>query len=308
MRNIFSILVAILLATCVFAQSPQKMSYQGVIHNANNNLVKNQLVGMKISILSGTTNGTPVYVETQSPTTNENGLISIEIGGGVIQTGTFAGINWANGTYFIKTETDPTGGTNYSITGTSQLLSVPYALYAANAGTVTGSNIYTHYIGEQFGGGVIFHLWKDNAGIEHGLILALTDQSISQVWSNGAFTSINAAAALSPWDGLNNSNAIIGQDNHTSSAAKLCLDLVAGGQSDWYLPSIQELNILWTNYYSVVKTLTQISGATQLVNSTYWSSTETGGDYASRFSFLDGAVYRNLNKLNSMYVRAVRAF
>lgn len=138
MRNIYSILVVILIATNVFAQSPQKMSYQGVIHNANNNLVKNQSIGMKISILSGTTNGTAVYVETQTPTTNDNGLITIEIGGGVIQTGTFAGINWANGTYFIKTETDPAGGTNYSITGTSQLLSVPYAQHAKTAESISG--------------------------------------------------------------------------------------------------------------------------------------------------------------------------
>ncbi len=138
MRKLYNVLVAILLATNVFAQAPQKMSYQGIIHNANNNLVKNQLVGMKISILSGTTDGTAVYVETQTPTTNDNGLISIEIGGGVVQTGTFAGINWANGTYFIKTETDPAGGTNYSITGTSQLLSVPYALHAKTAESISG--------------------------------------------------------------------------------------------------------------------------------------------------------------------------
>ncbi len=118
--------------TFTFAQAPSKMSYQAVIRNSSNALVSNQPVGMRISILQGTANGTSVYVETQIPTTNDNGLVSIEIGGGSVVSGTFASINWANGPYFIKTETDPSGGTSYSITGTSQLLSVPYVFFSAN--------------------------------------------------------------------------------------------------------------------------------------------------------------------------------
>jgi hypothetical protein len=90
---------------------------------------------MRISILQTSSSGTAVYVETQTPITNANGLASIEIGGGTLVSGNFATINWANGPYFIKTETDPNGGTNYSITGTSQLLSVPYALYAESSGS-----------------------------------------------------------------------------------------------------------------------------------------------------------------------------
>ncbi|HZK08330.1 MAG TPA: hypothetical protein VFC92_09025 [Bacteroidales bacterium] len=85
---------------------------------------------MQISILQGSASGTAVYVETQTPTTNANGLASIEIGAGTVQTGDLATIDWANGPYFIKTETDPEGGANYTITGTSELLSVPFALHA----------------------------------------------------------------------------------------------------------------------------------------------------------------------------------
>jgi len=133
MKRIFTILAAISLAVCVFCQVPEKMSYQAVVRNSSNQLVTNHAVGMKISILQGTVTGTAVYVETQTPTTNANGLVTLEIGGGTVISGTFAAINWANGPYFIKTETDPTGGTNYTITGTSQLLSVPYALYAKTA-------------------------------------------------------------------------------------------------------------------------------------------------------------------------------
>jgi hypothetical protein len=126
MKKIFTILAAVILTATLWAQSPQKLSYQAVIRNSNGQLVTSHTVGMKISILQGTT---PVYSETQTPGTNANGLVSIEIGGG---TG-FDLIDWSNGTYFIKTETDPTGGTNYTISGTSQLLSVPYALFSEKA-------------------------------------------------------------------------------------------------------------------------------------------------------------------------------
>jgi uncharacterized protein (TIGR02145 family) len=138
MKKLFTILAAVLLTAPVWAQSPEKMSYQAVIRNSSEALVTNTTVGMQISILQGSATGTAVYVETQTPTTNANGLVSIEIGAGTVVSGTFASIDWANGPYFIKTETDPTGGTTYTITGTSQLLSVPYALHAKTAETVTG--------------------------------------------------------------------------------------------------------------------------------------------------------------------------
>jgi uncharacterized protein (TIGR02145 family) len=115
-----------------FAQAPEKMSYQAVVRNNNNVLVSNHAVGMRISILQGSATGTAVYSETQTPTTNANGLIAIEIGTGTVVTGTFSNIDWANGPYFVKTETDPNGGTAYTLTASNQLLSVPYALYAKN--------------------------------------------------------------------------------------------------------------------------------------------------------------------------------
>ncbi len=294
------------MTALVFAQAPNKMSYQAVIRDNSNALVTNQIVGMQISILQGSANGTAVYAETQTPTTNANGLASIEIGGGTVVSGNFSTIDWANGPYFIKTETDPTGGSNYTITGTSQLLSVPYALYATNAGNANGGGNFTHYIGETFGGGVIFHLWKDAQGVEHGLIIDKTDLSAAQVWSNIDQTLIGASAQSS-WDGLSNSTAIIGQAGHTSSAAALCLNSTNGGQSDWYLPSRNELNMLWNNNYTVVRSLSQISGATQLQTAYYWSSTETATGNAWRFNFLDSSANSTI-KSTTYYVRAVRAF
>jgi uncharacterized protein (TIGR02145 family) len=136
MKKVFSILAAVFLTATVWAQSPNKMSYQAVIRNSSDALVTNTQIGLEVNIRQGTTSGTVVYTETQTPTTNANGLVSIEIGGG----SGFNTIDWANGPYFIETKTDPAGGTNYTITGTSQLLSVPYALYAKTAETITGGD------------------------------------------------------------------------------------------------------------------------------------------------------------------------
>jgi hypothetical protein len=130
MQRLLHLVVLLFISINLFAQAPQKMTYQAVIRNASNNLVVTAPVKMKISILQGSASGTAVYSELHNPTTNANGLVSIEIGSGTSPVGTIGSINWGNGTYFLKTETDPTNGTNYSIEGTSQLLSVPYALQA----------------------------------------------------------------------------------------------------------------------------------------------------------------------------------
>jgi len=137
MKKVFTIFAGILLTVTIFAQSPEKISYQAVIRNSNGVLVGNTAVGMQVTILKDSVNGAAVYVETHTPTTNINGLIGIEIGNGTHVSGSFSTIDWSDGLYFIKTETDPAGGTNYSIIGTSQFLSVPYALYAKTTGDTT---------------------------------------------------------------------------------------------------------------------------------------------------------------------------
>jgi hypothetical protein len=114
----------------VLGQVPQKLSYQAVIRDASNNIVSNQPVGIRISIIQGSPTGTPVYIETHNPMTNTDGLVSIEIAGGVVISGAFSGIDWSKAPYFLFTEVDPTGGMSYSIFSTTELMSVPYALYA----------------------------------------------------------------------------------------------------------------------------------------------------------------------------------
>ena len=140
MRKLFILLIAVLITTSVFAQIPEKMSYQAVIRSGGL-LVTSQDVGVRISILKGSNPTRYIYEETHLSRTNENGLVSLEIGTGTTLIDDFTAIDWTNGPYFIKTETDPTGGTNYTIEGTSQLMSVPYALYAKTASSINGFTV-----------------------------------------------------------------------------------------------------------------------------------------------------------------------
>ncbi len=132
MKN-FIALCCILFATILtFAQTPNSFRYQAVVRNSSGVTLQTQNVNLKISLLQGSTAGTSVFTEEHAVTTNEFGLVNIEIGSGSNQSGTISGINWANGPYFIKIELDATGGNSFVEMGTTQLLSVPYALYAAS--------------------------------------------------------------------------------------------------------------------------------------------------------------------------------
>lgn len=356
-----------------FSQVPQKMSYQAVIRNASNILVKNTSVGIKISILQGSISGTTVFSETHSPTTNESGLVSFEIGGGSIVTGSLTGIDWASGSYFLKTDIDPMGGINYTISGANQLLSVPYSLYAqysqnaksaengisaeqsdaiiANtakisypeadaaklagmdgsetiltAGTnviITGSGTAANpylinstlegggtlrYVGELFQGGVIFYV--DHTGI-HGLICSMVDLTISSIWSD--ISSLLGSPAQSDWNGQGNTNAIVAQ-SVSVSAADLCdsytnPDYGTGAYSDWYLPAIDDLNVLFNARRFVNKALESDGNETtkSITKSNYWSSSEVGSNFAWVYSFNTGNPNVNNKNINN-FVRAIRSF
>jgi hypothetical protein len=308
----FSIFLGLqIFSSIAFSQAPEKMSYQSVLRGTNNALVTNQNVRVKISLLQGNITGSAAYVEEHNTSTNANGLVSLSIGGGTLISGSFSGIDWANGPYFVKMEADPTGGTNYTISGTTQLLSVPYALHAKTAESVvggsTGGGGFTHYVGEQFGGGVIFHLWKDSQGLEHGLIVNLYDLGYAE-WSN--LSALIGASAQSFWDGKNNSIAIANQVGHISSAAKLCLDLNEGGEDDWYLPAGNELSALWHNLFLINKTLSNISGTDHLNPKleSYWSSTERNSTKVWNISWLQGNLDAYGDKAQFMAVRAIRSF
>ncbi|MEI8113659.1 MAG: collagen-like protein, partial [Bacteroidia bacterium] len=132
MKKIAFILVSILISIQLLAHAPRKMSFQAVIRSANNLLVSLKPVNMRISVIQGSSSGESVYVETQTGTTNTNGLVSMQIGTGLQVKGSFESINWDDSPYFIEVETDPDGGIDYSLVSITELLSVPYALFAAS--------------------------------------------------------------------------------------------------------------------------------------------------------------------------------
>ncbi|MBN2612832.1 MAG: DUF1566 domain-containing protein [Bacteroidales bacterium] len=303
MKKVNLVTTAILFTTVMFmpfnahSQSPEKMSYQAVIRNNNNQLVINTQVGMKISILKGSASGTVVYAETQKPTTNADGLVSFQIGDGTVVSGSFSGINWADGTYFIKTETDPSGGTNYTISGANQLLSVPYALNAK-----TAENVPKHFIGENYGGGIVFYVY-DNG--QHGLIAATSDQSAAIRWYAGSHKTLKTNRD-GVGTGYGNTSVIIaaqGNGDGNNYAALLCsqysVEVNGVVYGDWYLPSKKELLLLFQHRIVV--------GG--FADARYWTSTEqvTYTDSAWVTDMGDGGQVW-YNKSQPYHVRAIRAF
>lgn len=133
MRKVILLLAAILISPVLFAQVPDGISHQAVMRDAEGTLITNQPIGIRVSVLQGSPEGTAVYTETHTPESNDNGLITYVIGQGAQAEGSFAGIDWSDGPYFLKTEVDPDGGSDYSMSGATQLLSVPYAMYAESS-------------------------------------------------------------------------------------------------------------------------------------------------------------------------------
>ena len=174
MKNIFTLIPALLFNILCFGQTPEKMTFQAVIRDASNALLSNQNIGMQISILQGSINGNSIYTETHNPVSNNNGLVNLEIGAGIVASGNFSTISWSNGPFFIKTETDPNGGSSYSIIGTSQLMSVPFALHAKVAESVV-TPIYTIGSWPELGGYVF---WISADG-KHGLVSETQDQGLA---------------------------------------------------------------------------------------------------------------------------------
>ncbi len=140
-KFILSTLAATAFAISVLAQAPQGFKYQAVIRDAAGNILNNQAVGMQMTIQQGSIGGTTIYQETFSGTTNAYGLMNLEIGSGIVISGDFTTIDWSNGPYFIETAVDVAGGTSYSVMGTSQLMSVPYALHANTAENVVNDAV-----------------------------------------------------------------------------------------------------------------------------------------------------------------------
>lgn len=432
MKKLLTFCSLCILCANAICQVPERMGYQAVVRSTSGELVRSQAVGLRLSILKGSITGTVVYEETQNPTTNTNGLFTVQIGNGTVVNGSISGIDWSDDTYFIKTETDPEGGTDYTIAGTSQLIAVPYAFHARTADSLIGGvneadpvysrslasgitsqdtaywnrhnilietdpiysqsvssgitsqdtaywnrhtivvetdptfisslaygitsadtafwnqkldheqdssitneiqvisrnglavtlsngggsytdsvNVYTagtnitiknnvissrpyFYLGQDTMDGIVFYLYRDSLGIQHGLITAKKDSA--GLWQQPSNETVTGAT--SSWDGKSNMSKM------TNSPIK---SYVSGLGSAWYIPSNDELSLLWHNRYNVNRGLSK-AGYTEIGRYDYWSSTELDKYKAYSFDCATGIFKWSYNKAQSISVRAIRAF
>ncbi|OCA80601.1 hypothetical protein BBH99_00435 [Chryseobacterium contaminans] len=197
------------------SQAPEKMSYQAIVRNGSGQLLINQGIAIKVSLLQGSPAGTLVYSERLTGNTNANGLISMEIGTGTVLSGVFSSIDWTLGNYYLKTETDPSGGTNYTIAGTSQLLSVPYAMYAKSAGGGGGS-FSIPYANTVNNASTLFSLTNDGDGTSLEGSNNTTTSNIAAI--RGIVTSASPGGFSSAIRGINNGTGGLGVGVYGSQA------------------------------------------------------------------------------------------
>ena len=129
--------MAITWRSVCIAQAPAAMTFQAVVRTAQGAIAADRNITVQATIVQGSANGTTVYSENFSGKTNANGLVTLKIGGGTPTVGNFATIDWADGPYFLTIAVDPDGGFSFTTQSTTQLLSVPYALHANTATTLT---------------------------------------------------------------------------------------------------------------------------------------------------------------------------
>ena len=310
------------------AQVPQSISYQAVVTDTAGNPLEGT-IALKISIIQKSDTGKVVYIERHVKDTDKNGLVSLAIGNGdLIYKGEFDTIDWSAGPYFTKVEIAPNGGYLYPISTTSELMSVPFAMFALRADSV--SSQYTEKdpqfkasvasgisaedtlrwnalskeaqfkIGDFHEGGIIFHI---EPGGGHGLIASVHDVSNNAPWSPAE----SVTGAVSTFNGFENTSGIVASLGAGDYAAYLCDTLQSGGYNDWYLPAADELYLLFKARYNINKILEEDGNESTsgLKADAYWSSTEKASSKAALSDF--GSI-RAGDKNIGAAVRAIRSF
>jgi hypothetical protein len=198
MRNLLLTTALLFITLLCYSQAPQAFNYQGVLRDLSGNTINNSNVSVRFSIQDGYAGGPIEYQEVHPASTNSFGIITLSVGTGTPTVGTFSTITWSNGPKFLQVEFDPAGGTNYTLLGSSQILSVPYALYAGSVGSgasqwIDGSNNTIHYPSGRVGIGVSY----PTAGLD----VQRNDPDSLGVIALGRFTSNDPSGGVAYDDG-----------------------------------------------------------------------------------------------------------
>ena len=238
MRKFLPLLVFLIGSYVAFAQTPEKMSYQAIVRDASNTLLVDKLVGIQVSILQNSETGSEVYVETHSVVTNMNGLVALEIGTGVTSYD-FSSIDWTNGPYFVKVETDPNGADNYSISGVSQLMSVPFALYAKASGNGITSDQADAIVANTAKTGITSD--QSDAIVANTAKTGITSDQVDAIVANTAKTGItsdqaDAIVANTAKTGITSdqADAIVANTAKTGITSDQADAIVAKYRKDWH--------------------------------------------------------------------------
>ena len=197
MKKLFTLSLMVALTLYGFSQPPQMMSYQCVVRDNSGELITKQSIGVRTSILRGSIIQTIVFQETYTPnpSTNENGLLTLQIGSGTASIGDFSKIDWSNGPYFLRTEMDPKGGTSYTLSGQNQILSVPYSLFAEKAGAATETDpVWTTASGNYYNK---TNLQTSGQASVHWGNLTNIDADIEDLASDGILTGSKVGTGIS---------------------------------------------------------------------------------------------------------------
>lgn len=303
--DFFRHLVVLLLCVASFSSEtllsqsiPHAFNYSAVARDSDGNPIAESMIGIEIRILSGSVSGDAVYEEQHLVQTDSFGLFNLVIGGGVIQAGSMESIAWGGNTYFIEIGMDVFGGSDFLVMGTTQLLSVPYALHSKTAeALVGGASGDELYIGQEYMGGIICHLYKDSQGEQRGLVISKEEDILA--WDVIPIETMGRDA----WDGTVNTALM----NASSPIIQWLEELGAG----WYLPSIAEMNLAWLNGYVLNQALA--AGGYTLLESNfyslaqYWTSTEVNASSA-RFFYTDDGDGNLAPKSTPFKVRAMKRF